>query len=97
MSFPKIQEARQLNEEQLSDKILEIKKHLANLRVLKATGRLEKVHEFKHAKHELAQLLTVEWERKQQAEANDSAASTSEETESTETPEPEVATAGSVE
>ena len=88
MSFPKIKEARQLNDEQLSDKIMELKKHLANLRLLKATGRLEKPHEFRHAKHELAQLLTVERERQQQAEAVETATTQSEETESTAPPEP---------
>lgn len=73
MAFPKVKEARQLNDQQLSDRILELKKHLANLRLLKATGRLEKPHEFKHAKHELAQLFTVERERQQQAEAEKTA------------------------
>ena len=63
MSFPKIEEARQLNDEELSQQILEIKKQLANLRLLKATGRLEKPHGFKHTRHRLAQLKTVERER----------------------------------
>ena len=63
MSFPKIEEARQLNDEELSQQILEIKKQLANLRLLKATGRLEKPHEVKHTRHRLAQLKTVERER----------------------------------
>ncbi|MEA5497501.1 MAG: 50S ribosomal protein L29 [Limnoraphis robusta] len=80
MSFPKVKEARQLNDEQLSNRIIELKKNLANLRLLKATGRLEKPHEFKHAQHELAQLLTVERERQQQAEAEKTAsASTTDE------------------
>ncbi|MBD2482641.1 50S ribosomal protein L29 [Planktothrix sp. FACHB-1365] len=63
MSFPKVEEARQLNDEELSQQILEVKKQLANLRLLKATGRLEKTHEFKHIRHRLAQLKTVERER----------------------------------
>jgi large subunit ribosomal protein L29 len=63
MSFPQIEEARQLNDEELSQQILEAKKQLANLRLLKATGRLEKTHEFKHTRHRLAQLKTVERER----------------------------------
>lgn len=86
MAFPKIKEVRQLNDEQLSDKIIELKKQLANLRLLKATGRLEKPHEFKHTQHQLAQLFTVERERQQQAEAEESA-----------TPEPELAAASSAE
>ncbi|MEL7037697.1 MAG: 50S ribosomal protein L29 [Cyanobacteria bacterium J06592_8] len=96
MSFPKIQDARQLNDEQLSERILEIKKNLASLRVLKATGRMEKPHEFKHAKHELAQLLTVEGERNRKAEAEKAAASTPE-VPSTPEPEPEVPTDSSEE
>lgn len=68
MALPKIADARDLSEENLSQEILETKKKLANLRLLKATGRLEKTHEFKHARHWLAQLLTVEGERHQQAE-----------------------------
>lgn len=63
MSFPKIEEARQLNDAELSEQILDVKKQLANLRLLKATGRLEKPHEFKHTRHRLAQLKTVERER----------------------------------
>ncbi|OIP72470.1 MAG: 50S ribosomal protein L29 [Oscillatoriales cyanobacterium CG2_30_40_61] len=68
MSFPKIAEARQLNDEELSQQILDIKKQLANLRLLKATGHLEKPHEFKHTRHRLAQLKTVERERQLQGE-----------------------------
>jgi large subunit ribosomal protein L29 len=68
MALPKIAEARDLSDENLSQEILETKKKLANLRLLKATGRLEKTHEFKHTRHWLAQLLTVEGERQRQAE-----------------------------
>ena len=97
MPFPKIKDARALSAEQLSDRILELKKHLANLRLLKATGRLEKPHEFRHAKHELAQLFTVERERQLQAEAAESAASKPEPVESAPEPEPELAAASSAE
>ena len=63
MALSKIEEARQLNDDDLSEQILEIKKQLANLRLLKATGRLEKPHEIRHTRHRLSQLLTVEKER----------------------------------
>ncbi|CDM93366.1 50S ribosomal protein L29 [Limnospira fusiformis KN01] len=63
MALSKIEEARQLNDDDLSEQILEIKKQLANLRLLKATGRLEKPHEIRHTRHRLSQLLTVERER----------------------------------
>ncbi len=66
MALPKVKDARALSDEDLSQAILDTKKKLANLRLLKATGRLEKTHEFKHARHWLAQLLTVEGERQRQ-------------------------------
>jgi large subunit ribosomal protein L29 len=68
MALPKIADARDLSDENLSQEIIETKKKLANLRLLKATGRLENTHEFKHARHWLAQLLTVEGERQRPAE-----------------------------
>ncbi|MBW4477146.1 MAG: 50S ribosomal protein L29 [Tolypothrix brevis GSE-NOS-MK-07-07A] len=67
MPLPKVSEARELSDEKLSDEILAVKKHLFQLRLQKATRQLEKPHQFKHARHRLAQLLTVETERKQQA------------------------------
>ncbi|MEB3884488.1 50S ribosomal protein L29 [Lyngbya sp. CCY1209] len=69
MPLPNIEDARQLGDEELSETILDIKKELANLRLLKATGRLEKPHEIRHARHRLAQLLTVERQRQLEAEA----------------------------
>lgn len=63
MAFPKIEDARSLNDEELASEILEAKKKLLELRLLKATGRLEKTHEFKHTRHRVAQLITVEKER----------------------------------
>ncbi|MBD2603074.1 50S ribosomal protein L29 [Plectonema radiosum NIES-515] len=67
MPLPKVSEARELSDEKLSDEILAVKKQLFQLRLQKATRQLEKPHQFKHARHRLAQLLTVETERKQQA------------------------------
>ncbi len=75
MPLPKIDEARKLNDEELVDEILAAKRQLFNLRFQKATGRLEKTHEFKHTRHRLAQLLTVERERQIQAKTTDSAPS----------------------
>lgn len=68
MAFPKIEEARQLNDEELSDEILAAKRELFNLRLQQATRQLEKTHEFKHLRHRIAQLLTVERERELAAE-----------------------------
>ncbi|MGP0129121.1 MAG: 50S ribosomal protein L29 [cyanobacterium endosymbiont of Rhopalodia musculus] len=63
MPLPKIENVRKLNDEELVDEILATKRQLFNLRFQQATRRLEKPHEFKHARHRLAQLLTVERER----------------------------------
>lgn len=63
MPFPKIAEARNLNDADLATEILKVKKELFDLRLQQATSRLEKPHLFKQAKHKLAQLLTVEGER----------------------------------
>jgi large subunit ribosomal protein L29 len=67
MPLPKISEARELSDEQLEREILAVKKQLFQLRLQKATRQLEKPHQFRHARHRLAQLLTVEGERKRKA------------------------------
>lgn len=63
MPFPKIEEVRSLSDEELGDEILAVKRQLFELRLQQATRRLEKSHQFKHARHRLAQLMTVEAER----------------------------------
>lgn len=63
MALPKIEEARKLSDSELAEEIVAAKKKLFTLRLQQATRRLEKPHEFKHTKHRLAQLLTVERER----------------------------------
>ena len=63
MALPKIQEARNLSEESLNQEILLTKRQLFELRFQQATRKLEKPHQFKHLRHRLAQLLTVERER----------------------------------
>ncbi len=67
MPLPKISEARELSDEQLAQEIISVKKQLFQLRLQKATRQLEKPHQFKHSRHRLAQLLTVEAERKKAA------------------------------
>ncbi len=67
MPLPKISEARELSDDKLSQEILAIKRQLFQLRLQKATRQLEKPHQFRHARHRLAQLLTVETERKRAA------------------------------
>ncbi|MDH6059264.1 50S ribosomal protein L29 [Chrysosporum bergii ANA360D] len=73
MALPKISEARDLSDEQLAEEIVAVKKRLFQLRLQKATRQLEKPHQFRHARHRLAQLLTVEGERKRAANKENSA------------------------
>ncbi|WP_413174938.1 50S ribosomal protein L29 [Anabaena azotica] len=63
MALSKISEARELSDEKLAEEIVAIKRQLFQLRLQKATRQLEKPHQFRHARHRLAQLLTVEGER----------------------------------
>ncbi|MBD1860514.1 MULTISPECIES: 50S ribosomal protein L29 [Trichocoleus] len=60
MSLPKIDEVKNLSDEELNERILAVKRQLFELRMQKATRQLEKSHQFKHARHQLAQLMTVE-------------------------------------
>ncbi len=73
MALPNIADARKLSDEELAEEILAVKRELFQLRLEKATRRLEKPHLFKHAKHRLAQLMTVERERQLEAASTDSA------------------------
>jgi large subunit ribosomal protein L29 len=63
MALPNIEEVRNLNDEELTAEILNVKQELFRLRLEKATRQLKTPHLFKHKKHRLAQLLTVERER----------------------------------
>jgi len=67
MPLPKVSEARELTDEKLAQEIVAVKRQLFQLRLQKATRQLDKPHQFKHARHRLAQLLTVEGERKRAA------------------------------
>jgi large subunit ribosomal protein L29 len=64
MALSKIQEIRELGDQEITDQIASVKKELFQLRFQKATRRLEKPHQFKHLRHRLAQLMTVEHERR---------------------------------
>jgi large subunit ribosomal protein L29 len=67
MALSKAKDIRALSDQEIADGIVATKRELFDLRLQKATGRLEKTHQFKHARHKLAQMLTVEHERKSQA------------------------------
>jgi large subunit ribosomal protein L29 len=64
MALSKIKEARSLSDEELLNTIAETKRELFQLRFQKATRQLDKqVHQFKHLRHRLSQLMTVQRER----------------------------------
>jgi large subunit ribosomal protein L29 len=76
MSLSKIKDARNLTDEELATQILAVKRQLFDLRLRQSTRQLEKTHEFGHARHRLAQLMTVEGERKTASLAAEKASST---------------------
>ncbi|BAC91860.1 50S ribosomal protein L29 [Gloeobacter violaceus] len=63
MPLPKIDDWRELSDEEISEQILATKKELFELRLQKATRQLEKPHLVRHAKHKLAQLMLLESQR----------------------------------
>ena len=63
MALSKMSDIRALSDQQVADDIVAVKRELFELRLQQATNRLEKTHQFKHARHKLAQLMTVESER----------------------------------
>lgn len=63
MALSKIDEVRNLSDQELEEQILAVKRELFELRMQKGTRQLEKPHQFKHARYRLAQLMTVERER----------------------------------
>ena len=65
MPLPKIVDVTQLDSSSLAEEIIVVKKQLFDLRLKRATRQDFKPHLFKHSKHKLAQLLTVEQSRAQ--------------------------------
>jgi len=63
MALPKIEEVRKLSDEEITEEITSVKRHLFDLRLKRATNREYKPHEFKHTRHRLGQLMTIERER----------------------------------
>jgi large subunit ribosomal protein L29 len=56
-------ELRELSDDQLDQKMAETRQELFNLRFQTATGVLENSARLRHAKHEIARILTVKHER----------------------------------
>lgn len=63
MPLPKIDEVRDLSDQELEEQIVATKRQLFELRFQKGTRQLDKSHRFKHTRHRLAQLLTIERQR----------------------------------
>lgn len=75
MPLPKIDEARQLSNEDLAEQILAVKRELFQLRFQQGTRQQQfKPHQVRHARHRLAQLMTVERERQLQESQSEAAA-----------------------
>ncbi|CAN0357560.1 unnamed protein product [Pylaiella littoralis] len=59
MSLPKIDEITTLNNNELDNEILNVKKELFGLRLRRGTKQSFKSHQIKHSKHRLGQLLMI--------------------------------------
>jgi large subunit ribosomal protein L29 len=63
MALPKAADIRALTDEQITEQIAATRRELFDLRFRQATRQSVAPHDFKHRKHRLAQLLTIERER----------------------------------
>jgi large subunit ribosomal protein L29 len=59
----KIKEARNLDDEQLVEKVREFREELFNLRFQNATGELENTARLREARRSLARVMTITHER----------------------------------
>jgi large subunit ribosomal protein L29 len=64
MALPDFQSLKNLDNNQIEELITSSKKELFNLRLQKATRQSFKPHNFKHLKRKVAQLMTLEKQRK---------------------------------
>ncbi|MCG9892636.1 MAG: 50S ribosomal protein L29 [Thermosynechococcaceae cyanobacterium MS004] len=69
MALSKMSDLRALSSEEVETQIQDLKRQLFDLRFQKATRQTVQPHQFKHARHKLAQLLTLKQERQTQANA----------------------------
>ena len=65
MSFQSFSELKDLDDVKLSQEIVDAKKSLSDMRLKKATRQTFKPHLFKHTKRKIAQLMTIERQRKE--------------------------------
>jgi len=64
----KTQELRNLSREELKEKIVSLKKSLFQMRTQQSTGRIEKPSQIKHARRDIARVLTILSEHKNKKE-----------------------------
>ena len=64
----KASEVRDLTPDQLEDELLKLKKTQFNLRFQGASGQLEKVHQMRQVRRDIARIKTIQ--RQRAAEAN---------------------------
>lgn len=65
MSFQSFSELKDLDDVKLSQEIVDAKKSLFDMRLKKDTRQTFKPHLFKHTKRKIAQLMTIERQRKE--------------------------------
>lgn len=77
MAFPKMDDIRQLSDQEVTDEIAATRRRLFDLRFQKGIRKLETgSHQFKQERHRLSQLMTLQRQR-QLAQASTSEAETS--------------------
>ena len=55
----KVSELRNLSKQELGEKVVALKKSLYEIRIQKATGRIEKPGRIREARREIARILTI--------------------------------------
>jgi len=55
----KVSELRNLSKQELGEKVVALKKSLYEIRIQKATGRIEKPSRIREARREIARILTI--------------------------------------
>lgn len=63
------QDVRALSDDELNQKLLDLKKEQFNLRFQRASGQLEKTDRVKEVRRDIARLKTVQTERRKDTEA----------------------------
>ena len=65
----KIEDLRQLNQDELKEKVYDLRKKFFDLRLSSKTGKLEKNHQIKEVRKDIARILTIQNELRKSPEA----------------------------